>query len=138
MTASYEELQAQIRELTVAAAAARKAELDQALNVIRDLIQQYDLTQDDVLALFRKRRGRPAAGANVAPATKGVAKYRDPDTGLTWTGRGKPPSWIKDASDRSVFLIEGGSAPASKKTGRRGATKRAPAAKRAGRKKAAA
>ena len=24
-----------------------------------------------------------------------VAKYRDPATGATWTGRGKPPGWMK-------------------------------------------
>ena len=134
MTASYQEIQAQIRELTAAAATARKAELDQALSTIRGLIQQYDLTQDDVLGLFRKRRGR-SAGAKAAPATKGAAKYRDPETGRTWTGQGKPPNWIKNAADRSVYLIEGASAPA-KKAGRR-AAKRPTATKRGGRKKAA-
>ena len=136
MTVSYQDIQAQIRDLTVAAEEARKAELSQALDSIRELIQQYGLTQDDLLGLFKKRRGR-TAGAKAAPATKGVAKYRDPETGRTWTGQGKPPNWIKDAPDRSAYLIEGSAAPATKKSGRRIA-KRAVAAKRAGRKKAAA
>lgn len=35
----------------------------------------------------------------------GAPKYRDPATGATWTGRGKPPLWIKDAADRTPFLI---------------------------------
>lgn len=134
MTASYHEIQAQIRELTAAAATARKAELDQALSTIRGLIQQYDLTQDDVLGLFKTRRGR-SAGAKAEPATKGAPKYRDPETGRTWTGQGKPPNWIKDAADRSVYSIEGASPPA-KKAGRR-AAKRPTATKRGGRKKAA-
>lgn len=34
------------------------------------------------------------------------AKYRDPATGKEWTGRGKPPNWIKDAPDRDAFLID--------------------------------
>lgn len=135
MASSYQEIQAQIRELTTAAATARKVELDHALATIQELIQQYDLTQEDVLGVFKKRRGR-TPGPKAGPATKGVPKYRDPETGRTWTGQGKPPNWIKNAPDRSAFLIEGAGAPAAKKGGGRGGKARV-AAKRAGRKKAA-
>jgi len=31
-------------------------------------------------------------------------KYRNPETGETWTGRGKPPLWIRD-KDREQFKI---------------------------------
>ncbi len=41
----------------------------------------------------------PLAGQKVPP------KYRDPATGQTWTGRGKPPLWIA-GKDRLQFLIE--------------------------------
>ena len=135
MAATYQEIQAQIRDLTAAAEAARKGELDQALNQIRDLVQQYDLTADDLQGIFTKRRG--SAAKRAASASKGVPKYRDPETGRTWTGQGKPPNWIKDARDRDVYLIEGSAQPASKKGGRGGA-KRAAATKRVGRKKAGA
>jgi len=37
----------------------------------------------------------------------GVAKYRDPKSGKTWTGRGKPPAWIAGAKNRDAYLIEG-------------------------------
>jgi DNA-binding protein H-NS len=37
--------------------------------------------------------------------TKAKAKYRDPATGTTWSGRGKEPHWIKGASDRTPFEI---------------------------------
>jgi DNA-binding protein H-NS len=137
MTASYREIQAQIRELTAAAESARKAELEQALSTIRELVQQYELTSDDLLGLFKKRRGRPA-GRTASQSTKGVPKYRDPDTGRTWTGQGKPPNWIRDAADRSVFLIEGAEGVPWKKSsrgaGRRGAATKT---KRVGRKRAA-
>ena len=35
---------------------------------------------------------------------KVAAKYRDPATGQSWTGRGKAPKWI-DGKDRAQFLI---------------------------------
>lgn len=31
--------------------------------------------------------------------------YRDPETGATWTGRGRAPGWIAGAKDRARFLI---------------------------------
>ncbi|WP_373785874.1 H-NS family nucleoid-associated regulatory protein, partial [Delftia acidovorans] len=34
----------------------------------------------------------------------GVAKYRDPASGATWTGRGKPPRWI-EGKDRKALEI---------------------------------
>jgi DNA-binding protein H-NS len=36
--------------------------------------------------------------------SKVAAKYRDPATGATWTGRGKAPRWIQD-QDRAKFEI---------------------------------
>lgn len=135
MATTYQDIQAQIRDLTMAAEAARKAELDQALSQIRDLVEQYELTLEDLQRLFTKRRGRRPAAEKAA--TKGVPKYRDPETGRTWTGQGKPPNWIKDAADRNVYLIEAGNSPAAKKAGSRGAAKRTAATKRGGRKKAA-
>ncbi|KVP40122.1 H-NS histone family protein [Burkholderia ubonensis] len=33
------------------------------------------------------------------------AKYQDPATGATWTGRGRAPAWIAGEEDRSKFLI---------------------------------
>lgn len=37
------------------------------------------------------RKERSDKGKAIAP------KYRDPVSGKTWTGRGNPPVWIKDA-----------------------------------------
>jgi DNA-binding protein H-NS len=34
----------------------------------------------------------------------GAPKFRDPESGATWTGRGKPPNWIK-GKERAGFLI---------------------------------
>lgn len=36
------------------------------------------------------------------------AKYRDPESGATWSGRGPAPAWMANAKDRTKFLIEAG------------------------------
>jgi DNA-binding protein H-NS len=55
-----------------------------------------------------KKRGRPAGRANGAgngatprKARKGKvkAKYRDPKTNETWSGRGRMASWLKSKED---------------------------------------
>ena len=83
---------------------ARKAELDaqiaqaqaeakaKAVTEARALIQEHGLTAADVF---------PAAKAK---GSVGAPKYRDPATGATWTGRGKPPNWI-NGKDRTPFQI---------------------------------
>lgn len=93
-TNSYKELLAQRETLDQQIAAARKAEVAVAVQEIRGLIEAFGLTRDDVFPPAKQRR----LTGSVA------AKYRDPATGLTWTGRGKPPAWIKD-QDRSKFEI---------------------------------
>ncbi|MFM0176454.1 H-NS family nucleoid-associated regulatory protein [Paraburkholderia sediminicola] len=58
------------------------------------------------------------ATATPAPASKAKAAgnyvrgpqpalYRDPKSGATWSGRGRAPTWIAKAKDRSKFLIAG-------------------------------
>lgn len=93
-TNSYKELLAQREALELQIAAARKAEVAGAVQEIRSLIEAFGLTQDDVFPPAKQKRET----GSVAP------KYRDPATGQTWTGRGKPPAWIKD-QDRSKFEI---------------------------------
>ncbi|MGH8777863.1 H-NS family nucleoid-associated regulatory protein [Paraburkholderia sp.] len=40
------------------------------------------------------------------------AKYRDPKSGATWSGRGPAPAWLAGTKDRTRFLIEGAAAAA--------------------------
>nr|WP_244173280.1 H-NS histone family protein [Caballeronia temeraria] len=61
------------------------------------------------------KRGRPAGEKQSAGSKKAAnksklpPKYRDPVSGATWSGHARPPAWIKDAPDRSVYLIDGAS-----------------------------
>ncbi len=62
-----------------------------AIAEVRSLMAEHGLTMADL-------GSRPAA----APARKGgagkvAAKYRDPATGTTWSGRGLQPRWLKAA-----------------------------------------
>jgi DNA-binding protein H-NS len=94
-TASYKELLAQRTALEQQIAAARESELSGALQTIRTLIETFGLTPADIFSpAGQKKRG----AQTIAP------KYRDPATGATWTGRGKPPAWIKN-QDRARFVI---------------------------------
>ena len=100
---SYKELLAQRAELEKQIEAARKDALATAIAQVRAIVAEYELTEEDV---FSKKAPRTTATGS----TKTVApKYRDPATGATWTGRGKPPLWIA-GQDRLNFLIEGQSA----------------------------
>ena len=98
MSTSLKELLQQREALEKAIADARQNEISAAVTKVRELIAEYGLTVQDV---FPGRAGRTAT---TKPVSKVAAKYRDPATGQTWTGRGKAPKWI-DGKDRTLFLI---------------------------------
>jgi DNA-binding protein H-NS len=89
MAGKYQQLKAQIAKLEAEAAAARKVEAAEAVATIKALMAEFDLTAEDL----GFKAGRKVAKAKVA----GTPKYRDPQTGKTWTGRGKPPAWMAAA-----------------------------------------
>ena len=91
MTA-YKELLAQKAALEAQIATAQAEAKAKAVTEARALIQEHGLTAADVF---------PAAKAK---GSVGAPKCRDPATGVTWTGRGKPPNWI-NGKDRAPFLI---------------------------------
>jgi DNA-binding protein H-NS len=91
----YKDLLKQREELEAKIAEARNAEVASAIAQVRQLVLDYSLTERDV---FGGVRTSSAKGSTVAP------KYKDPVTGATWTGRGKPPRWIAD-KEREQFLI---------------------------------
>lgn len=93
---TYKELIAQRDELERQIANARASELSEAVSQARSLIAEYGLTQQDV---FPTRASMPRKSTGPV-----AAKYRDPATGATWSGRGKPPKWIAD-KERAQFLI---------------------------------
>ncbi|CAB5709332.1 H-NS histone family [Delftia tsuruhatensis] len=94
MTVDYKTLLQQRAEIEAKIAEVLKVEKGTAIAQVRELVRQYELTQEDLFG----------AGKRKASGSVGVAKYRDPATGATWTGRGKPPNWI-NGKDRTAFEI---------------------------------
>lgn len=85
------ELLAQRVELEKQIAETQRAERADAVAQVRALMSQYGLTLADI--------GSKSAAAPRTAAAKGkvAAKYRDAQTGQTWSGRGLQPNWLKAA-----------------------------------------
>jgi DNA-binding protein H-NS len=95
---SYKELLAQKAKLEEELIAARKREISDAVSRVRELVAEYELTPSDVFPGGGRGRARSGSRGSVAP------KYRNPETGETWSGRGRSPNWLK-GKKRESFLI---------------------------------
>lgn len=95
----YAELKAQIIKLQAQAEEARRTELAHVIAELRARIAEFGLSASDLGFAEAPRRGRPPKKAPLP------AKYRDPKSGATWSGRGKPPKWIA-GKNRERFLME--------------------------------
>jgi len=94
---SYKDLLKQREALEAQINDARQRETADAVSQVRRIVEEYGLTAQDV---FPPARGR----ASASRGSKVAAKYRDPATGATWTGRGKAPKWIQ-GEDRAKYAI---------------------------------
>ena len=68
-------------------------EAKEALATVKQLIATFGFTSQQVFPW------RPEEKKKVE------ARYYDPESGATWTGRGKPPKWI-ESKDRSQYEIK--------------------------------
>ena len=105
--ATLESIQARISRLQAQAEALAKTKSTVVLEKIRGLMSKHAVTLADIEAFVGKRRGRKAGTTATAGQGSSAAKYLDPKTGATWSGRGRAPAWIANAKDRSKFLIAG-------------------------------
>ena len=104
--ANYQELKSQAEDLMRQAEAARKAEIGAAIAEIKAKMAMYGITPEDLSGKAKAARGRKPKGGKAAKPAKDTAKpakarkpvaikYRNPESGETWTGRGQPSTWIK-------------------------------------------
>lgn len=119
--ATYAQLQKQIEKLQAEADRLRRQEVADVVARIKEAIAVYDIGQEELFG-GRQAAKKAPRGAGKAATSSGVAMYRDPASGKTWTGRGKPPLWIAGAADRTPFLINrpagaNGAAPARSANG---------------------
>jgi DNA-binding protein H-NS len=108
-----EKIQKEILKLQKQAKALQMKQRGPVIASIVKSMRDYDITPDEVAAAYSKKtiRAAKSPGTNGATVKRPVPpKYRHPETGATWTGRGKPPRWITGAEaegrQRTEFLIE--------------------------------
>ncbi|RBL79178.1 H-NS histone family protein [Streptomyces cavourensis] len=83
------------------------------MRVITAWVRRYHIRLEELIAIARRAGWTQEASTltwRKADARHTVApKYRHPETGETWTGRGRPARWLAEAEaagfDRSQFLI---------------------------------
>jgi len=91
---SYNDLLKQIETLTQQADELRKQETAAVIADIKQKMAQYGLSISDLTdnrSTGRSIKKSASKGAKVA------AKYRNPASGETWSGRGRTPKWLADA-----------------------------------------
>lgn len=97
--ATYKELKAQAEALLQQAEAARRAEIAAVVAEIQARMKEYGITLADLKGGAKKAKSRGAV----------AARYRNPATGETWSGRGRAPKWLADAlakgRSRDEFLL---------------------------------
>ena len=78
----------------------RLAERQEAIAKVRALMAEHGLTATDL-------QGNPSVkGPKLGSAKKVAAKYRDSQTGATWTGRGLKPRWLSEALSQGKNLAD--------------------------------
>lgn len=85
---TYHQLLTERAELDAQIKKAIKAEKKDAITAAKKIIDDFKLTPKEV---FAKKKAK--------------AKYRNPETGAEWSGRGIAPVWIR-GQNRAYFEIE--------------------------------
>ncbi len=128
--ATYQELKTKISKLEEQARALLKKESAGVITKIRGLMSEYGLTVQDLGLGITNMGKKMSAMKHPLPP-----KYQDPVSGKTWSGKGKAPGWIVEATKkgkRDDFLI---SKAAAKSEVKKAAPKKSVAAKPAAMKK---
>lgn len=100
MAKTLAQIESEIAKLEKQREALRAQEVAGVIARIREAIDFYGLTAAD-LGLGGRTRAKPDASAKKRggrPARRrvGAIRYRD-EHGREWTGRGRPPTWFKEA-----------------------------------------
>ena len=104
--ATLENIQAKIAKLQSQAEAIAKGQSSTVLEKIRAFMETHGVTTADITSYVGgKRRGGKVMASTTGKQNAGGAKYRDPKSGASWSGRGRAPAWLAGAKDSSKFLI---------------------------------
>lgn len=98
-----EELRKEIAALQMQALEEQLAAKKTAIDEIKALMAEKGVTLDDLAG--RKPRGKVAPGKSDGRKSV-VPKFRNPDTGETWSGRGQQPRWLRAFVDAGKTVDE--------------------------------
>lgn len=93
----FADLLKQRAELDQKIAQARAKEKAAVIDKISEQIALVGLSREDLAEAFKKAKTKARSGSSTQ--SKAAAKYRNPETGQTWSGRGKEPSWMHGKRD---------------------------------------
>ena len=107
---TLEAIETKIRRLQEQADAIKAKKATASLDRIVALMKDSGVTIADIEAYLEGGKKHSARGSKKAAAVTAVvpAKYMDPKTGATWSGRGPAPAWLANVKDRTKFLIDVG------------------------------
>ena len=116
---TLEAIETKIKRLQEQAEAMRAKKASATLDRIVALMKECGISVADIEAHLgdKKRPGKPNKNAAANGTASVPAKYLDPKTGATWSGRGRAPAWIANAKNRDRFLVDGKVATALVATG---------------------
>jgi DNA-binding protein H-NS len=95
---TLKELIAQKAALELQIAETRQSELADAIGQIRALIEAHELTAEDIFPSGKVKSG-------VKKTSKVAAKYKDPVSGKTWSGRGIAPRWLAGQNKEDFAIV---------------------------------
>jgi len=92
----------------------RRKNIDAATVEIRSILKKYKIDFQDIDLNIATRTGGKNKSKKRAKVTKSrdqrstvKAKYKDPNSVLTWTGRGRTPAWVQGICQSEGIDVDG-------------------------------
>jgi len=92
----------------------RRKNIDAATVEIRSILKKYKIDFEDIDLNIISKNGGKSSTKKRAKGTKSrdqrstvKAKYKDPNSAATWTGRGRTPAWVQGICQNEGINIDG-------------------------------
>lgn len=104
---TLQELLAQRESLEKQISSTQNAERSEALAKVKSLMAEYNLSVADLQKSARPgRKEGDDSGQGALKGSKVAPKYKDPESGATWSGRGLKPKWLQAAISNGKDVAE--------------------------------
>ncbi len=101
------EIEAEIERLKAEIVTRRASAKSEIRADLEKMLSDAGLTIFDIYPDFAKKKPLPGKGKGKAKASGEVkGLYKDPVSGITWSGRGRSPKWVVDICEKKGLSIE--------------------------------